>query len=278
METKVVAEIGINHNGDLKIVKELIDIAADAGCQYVKFQKRTVEDVYTKEELDKYRESPWGTTNREQKNGLEFGKEEFDEIDRYCKEKGIGWFGSPWDVKSVDFLMQYNPKYIKVASAMMTNEPILRRIKERVKGTETKVIAAVGMTTAVELERYLNIVGDDTEYILACTSSYPTPIEDMNMKKIETLKEQYGDCFRIGFSNHSAGIQFIYASVVMGAKMVEFHVTLDRSMYGSDQSASIEPSGVQRVCEYIQDFEIAKGDGKYGCQPSEVPIKEKLRK
>ena len=278
MNTVFVAEIGINHNGDLKIAKQLIDIAVLGGCQYVKFQKRTIEDVYSKEELDKYRESPWGTTNREQKLGLEFGKKEYDELDLYCKQKEIEWFASPWDMKSVDFLLQYKPKYIKIASAMVTNIPLLKTIDEAIKNTNTKLIVGCGMTTKEELDNYLSILGKSTEYILSCTSSYPTPVKDMNMNRIITLKKQYGDKYKIGFSNHSAGIQFAYTSVVMGAEMLEVHVTLDRAMYGSDQAASIEPRGVLQIGQYIKDFENSRGDGKLGCQKSELPIKEKLRK
>lgn len=278
MKTKIVAEIGINHNGDLNIAKKLIDIAVQAGCHFVKFQKRTIEDVYTKEELDKYRESPWGTTNRQQKMGLEFGNAEYDEIDRYCKEKGIDWFGSPWDVKSVDFLMQYHPKYIKVASAMVTNIPMLKKIKDSIQGTDTRVIVACGMTNKKELDDYLSILGEYTEYILSCTSSYPTPIKDMNMNKIKTLQNEYGHSWKIGFSNHSASLQFIYAAAIMGCEMVEFHITTDRSIYGSDQSSSIGPEGVERICEYINDFENSLGNGLIECQPSEIPIKEKLCK
>jgi len=278
MNTKLVAEIGINHNGDMEIVKKLIDNAVEGGCQYVKFQKRTVEDVYTPEELDKYRESPWGTTNRQQKMGLEFGKDEYDEIDAYCKEKGIEWFASPWDAKSVDFLMEYNPPYIKVASAMVTNKPMLEKIKEAVDGTDTRVIVAVGMTTEDELEAYLDILGEYTDYILSCTSSYPTPVEDMNMNRIKTLQDKYGPLYNIGFSNHSQGITFMLMAYCLGAKMIEYHITLDRTMYGSDQAASIETPGVRRIRKYLESFDKAWGNGALGCQPSEVPIKEKLRK
>ena len=277
MNTKLVAEIGINHNGDIKIAKQLIDVAVLGGCQYVKFQKRTIEDVYTKEDLDKYRESPWGTTNREQKYGLEFGKKEYDEINTYCKDKGIEWFGSPWDTKSVDFLMQYDPKYIKIASAMLTNDILIKKIMTATKNTSTKIILACGMTDKQELDNCLSLIGSSTEYILSCTSSYPTPVKDLNMNRIKTLQQEYGTRYKIGFSNHSAGIQFIYAAGVMGAEMLEFHITLDRAMYGSDQSASIEPAGVLKIGQYVRDFENSLGDGFLGCQKSEIPIRKKLR-
>ncbi len=271
MKTKLVAEIGINHNGDLNIAKQLIDVAKLGGCQYVKFQKRTVEDVYTKEELDKYRESPWGTTNREQKNGLEFTKEDYDEIDRYCKEKGIQWFASPWDVKSVDFLAQYDMPFIKVASAMLTNEPMLKAIKN----TDIPVIIATGMSSEFEVDRAAKFFGSQMAYILSCTSTYPTKPEDMNMNRIKTLRNRYAD--KVGFSNHSSGISFILMSYVLGAEMIEYHITLDRSMYGSDQSASIEPTGVLKIKDYIETYEKSWGDGKIECLENEKPIRDKLR-
>lgn len=286
MNTKLVAEIGINANGSMELVKQLIDLAVQGGCQYVKFQKRTVEDVYTKEELDKFRESPWGTTNRQQKMGLEFGKVEYDEIDRYCKERGIEWFGSPWDVKSVDFLMQYKPKYIKVASAMITNISLLEKIKDSVNGTNTKIILATGMITEEELRKCVEILGaENIEYLLACTSSYPTPVEDMNMNKIKTLKglnwnipNEVQFPIKVGFSNHYSGLKFIFMSVIMGCEIVEFHITLDRTMYGSDQASSIEPTGVLEMKDHIESIEKSFGSGNLECMPSEIKIKEKLRK
>jgi len=276
MKTILVGEIGINHNGSLEQAKKLIDLAISGGCKFVKFQKRTVEDVYTKEELDAPRESPFGTTNREQKNGLEFGKEQFDKIDAYCKQKGIGWFGSPWDVKSVDFLMQYKPEYIKVASAMVTNIELLEAIDKAVEDTYTKVVVAVGMSTEEEIFKCLNYV--DPAYILSCVSSYPTPPEEMNMKKIETLQMLFEDHHSIGFSNHSSGIAYILQAQVMGAEMIEYHITTDRTMYGSDQSASIETAGVLKIRDFIEAFEAGMGDGKLKVENSEIPVKAKLRK
>lgn len=278
MHTCLIAEVGINGNGSMKITKQLIDLAVEGGASYIKFQKRTVEDVYTKEELDKPRESPWGTTNREQKHGLEFGKEEYDEIDKYCKEKGINWFSSPWDLKSVDFLMQYNPKYIKVASAMLTNEELLNKIKEATEGKQTRVIIATGMSTKEEIDRCIEILGEKIDYILSCTSSYPTPIEDLNINKMKTLKEHYGERYGIGFSNHSSGIIGMVMACTLGAEIIEYHITLDRTMYGSDQASSIEKSGVLKLRDYVESIEKAFGDGEIKCMPSEIPIKEKLRK
>jgi len=278
METILVGEIGINHNGDLDLAKKMIDLAILGGCKYVKFQKRTIEDVYTKEELDKYRESPWGTTNRLQKEGLEFGKKEFDEINYYCNSKGIGWFASPWDVKSVDFLMQYKPDYIKVASAMVTNNDLMSKVYEATRGTKTNIIVATGMSTQDEIEDCLELLGGQVEHVLSCVSSYPTPMNEMNMAKIKTLQEEYGDHYKIGFSNHSSGIAFILQAQVMGAKMIEYHITTDRTMYGSDQSASIESAGVLKIKDFIEAFETGMGDGEIKVEESEVPVKEKLRK
>lgn len=269
----LVGEIGINHNGDINIVKRLIDQSCACGLDYIKFQKRTIEDVYTKEELDKYRESPWGTTNREQKYGLEFEYKEYKEIDNYCKKKNIKWFSSPWDVKSVGFLENFKLPFIKVAAASITNEPLL----ERIKYTDIPVIMSCGMSDENDINRALDIVGDNVEYLLSCTSSYPTTNSDVNLKRILTLKEKYGNKYKIGFSNHSTGIPFIIAAMTLGAEMVEFHITLDRSMYGSDQKASIEKSGIEKIVDYINAIYEGWGDGEIKCLQSEEPIREKLR-
>jgi len=272
--TKITAEIGINHNGDIDIAKQLIDVAKDAGCDFVKFQKRTIEHVYTKEELDKPRESPWGTTNREQKEGLEFNEEQYDEIDSYCKEKEIGWYASPWDYNSVYFLSKYRDiPFIKVASASLTDIKLI----EVVKQLDKPIILSTGMSTKAELDNAVSILGDQVEYILACTSTYPTKNEEMNLNFIKTLKEQYPQ-YKIGFSNHNAGIFFMCCSVAMGAEMIEFHITLDRAMYGSDQAASIEPTGVRKTVDYVRGLEVAMGTGEWTVYPSEEEIKKKLRK
>jgi len=269
----LVAEIGINHNGDVNLAKKLIDVAAFSGCDFVKFQKRTVDLVYSKEELDKYRESPWGTTNREQKYGLELGEGAYDEIDRYCRGKGIGWFASPWDVASVEFLRRYDLPYYKVASASLTDVELLKRIR----GTGAKVILSTGMSTKEELDSALTIFGANVEYILACTSTYPTKDEEMNLNFISTLKSQYPE-YKIGFSNHSPGIFFSAAAAVLGAEMIEFHITLDRAMYGSDQAASIEASGVMKLAKYVRALELGMGTGEWTVFDSEEAIKQKLRK
>lgn len=274
MLCKVVAEIGINHNGSLEIAKKMIDQAVIAGCEMVKFQKRTVEDVYTEEELNKERESPWGKTNRAQKLGLEFGKSEYDAIDSYCKEKGIAWIASPWDVESVKFLSSYNIPYIKIASATMCNGPVIAEIKE----SKIPVIISTGMISEEELDYVVGMLEDQIEYVLSCTSTYPTKAEDINMSKMLYLKQKYGERYKVGFSNHSPGITFILMAAALKAEMIEYHMTLDRSMYGSDQSSSIEPPGMLKIQDNILDIEKAWGISKIACLKSEEPIREKLMK
>jgi N-acetylneuraminate synthase len=269
---EIIAEIGINHNGDLNIAKRLIDVAAFAGCKYVKFQKRTVEDVYSKAELDKPRESPFGKTTREQKHGIEFGLEEYQEIDRYCRGK-ILWFASPWDVKSLDFLMQFNPPVIKVASAMLTNKPLLGAIVDY----NMPVILSTGMSTLQQINEAVATIGKEKiRGLLHCTSTYPTRTEEMNLRCIQWLKRHF-PWAKIGFSNHHPGIVFMPAAVALGAEIVEFHVTLDKTMYGSDQAASFNPEGVIKACKYMRAVYAALGDGKKRIYDSEKPIIEKLR-
>jgi N-acetylneuraminate synthase len=275
MKIILIAEIGINANGDVATAKKLIDLAKQGGCQYVKFQKRTIEDVYTKEELDKFRDSPWGTTNREQKNGLEFTLEQYKEIDRYCKEIGIGWFASPWDIKSVDFLVNnFNLPFIKIASASITDSKLLQRIKE----TNIPVILSTGMSSEAEVDAAVRFLGNQIKYILHCKATYPTKTEDMNMLAIKTLQTKYWPKYSIGFSNHSSGISFIMMAYCLGASMIEYHITLDRTMYGSDQAASIEPAGVMKIKDWLESFDTCWGNGKIECLPNEIPVKTKLRK
>lgn len=269
----IVADIGINHNGDIEIAKRLIDTIKLAGCDFVKFQKRTIDAVYSEEELDKHRESPWGTTNREQKAGLEFSKEEYNEIDINCNFRCIEWFASPWDVESVGFLAQYKPLYIKIASACITDFEILNAVRM----TGISVILSTGMSTRKEVKEAVCYLGNQVEYILACTSTYPTADDEMNLNFIGTLKQEFPE-YKIGFSNHSSGIIYMCAAVALGAEMIEFHTTLDRAMYGSDQSASIEIPGVQSVVKHVRHLEKARGSGDWIVYPSEEKIKEKLRK
>ncbi len=270
---KLVAEIGINHNGNINIAKKLIDVAAIAGCDYVKFQKRTIDVVYPEEVLDKYRESPWGTTNREQKYGLEFGQNEYDQIDEYCRGKRIGWYASPWDIESVNFLRQYRPMYMKVASACLTDSELLAKMF----GTAADLILSTGMSTRGELVQALSKVGTRTSHVLACTSTYPTADAEMNLNFIKTLQDQY-PVYKIGFSNHSPGIQYSVVAAALGAKMIEFHITLDRAMYGSDQAASIETGGVMALCKHVRNLERAMGTGEWTVFESEEGVKKSLRR
>ena len=255
MSVFVIAEIGINHNGSRDITQELIDAAVDAGCDAVKFQKRTIEDVYTKEDLDRDRDSPWGTTNRQQKEGLEFGKEEYDFIASYCKEVGIEWFASAWDLESQKFLNQYDCKYNKVASALLTYRELLEEIASQKKHT----FISTGMSTLEQIDKAVKIFEDAgcSYELMHCNSTYPMPVEDANLKVMHTLQKRYG-C-NVGYSGHESGIIISCAAVAIGASSLERHITLDRSMYGSDQSASLEIGGLKRMMEYVRDIAVAMG-------------------
>jgi|TARA_Y100000031_G_scaffold70303_1_gene77961 N-acetylneuraminate synthase len=268
----IVAEVGINHNGSVDIAKEMIRNANNKGVDTVKLQKRTIEVVYSKEELDKYRESPWGTTNRAQKEGLEFGKDDYDEIDRYCKSLGLMWFVSCWDKVSVDFIDQYDPPCYKISSASLTDHDLLKY--HRTKGKP--VILATGMSTMDEIDAAVNVLGKENLILLHSTSTYPCKPEELNLKVIKTLIDKFD--VPIGYSGHEVGVSTTVAAVALGACMVERHFTLDRSMYGSDQAASLEPEGLRYVVDYIRTFEKAIGDGVKRVYDSEVLIKDKLRK
>lgn len=270
----ITAEIGINHNGDINIAKKLIDEAVKAGCDAVKFQKRTVEKVYSKEVLDSPRESPWGTTTRDQKIGLEFNEKEYDIIDAYCKQKGIEWYASSWDVDSQLFLRKYNLKHNKVASAMLTHRQLLRVIAEEKKYT----FISTGMSTIDEIRDAINIF---REYncpfeLQHSNSSYPMNVEEANLKCIETLRKEFG-C-KVGYSGHeSLGYLICVTAVVLGATSIERHITLNRSMYGSDQAASLELPGLERLVRDIRNIETILGDGVKRIWPSEIPVMKKLR-
>lgn len=273
MNVFIIAEIGINHNGDLDIAKQLIDVAAFSGCNAVKFQKRTIDEVYTKEALDKYRESPWGTTNRQQKNGLEFGEKEYDEIDQYCKEKGIHWLASAWDKNSQLFLRKFDLKYNKVASAMLTVKPLIEAIVEEGKHT----FISTGMSTMDEISQAIEIFKNSNcpFELMHTVSTYPMKDSDANLKMMHTLKEKY-NC-NVGYSGHEVGLQISFAAVAMGATSIERHITLDRAMYGSDQSASVEPSGLIRLVRDIRIIEKAMGTGVKVITDKEVTVKHNLR-
>ena len=268
----VIAEIGINHNGSLEIAKQLIDEAYTAGCDAVKFQKRTVEVVYTPEELAKPRENPFGSTNGDLKRGLEFGLKEYKEIDRYCKEKGIAWFASCWDEKSVDFIGQFDVPCYKIASAVLTDDNLLKHHRSKGK----PIILSTGMSDMKMIEKAVNTLGTKDLVIMHCTSTYPSKSDELNLKGISTLLDKFD--VPIGYSGHEVGLYTTFAAVVLGATVAERHITLDRAMWGSDQAASVEPQGFRRLVADIRTWEAAKGDGHIRVYESEVPIIKKLRR
>jgi len=274
MSVFVIAEIGINHNGEINIAKDLIKSAKEAGCDAVKFQKRTIDVVYTKEFLNSFRESPWGTTQRAQKEALEFGLREYQEIDTYCKEVGIEWFASAWDLESKKFLKQFNCKYNKIASAMLVYEPLLREVASEKKHT----FISTGMSTSEQIDRAVDIfrkAGCSFE-LMHCVSTYPMDDEDANLNRIKTLRERY-KC-NVGYSGHEVGgLAISCAAMAFGITSLERHITLDRAMYGSDQAASLEISGLKMLVGAVRKIEKAMGDGKIAIQPKEVPIAKKLR-
>ena len=273
MSIFIVAEIGINHNGDMSICKRLIDTAVESGCDAVKFQKRDLDQVYTQEFLDSSRESPWGTTQREQKAGLEFGINEYQEIDQYCKEKGIEWFASAWDLNSQEFLQQFDCKYNKVASAMIVYEDLLKMIAKEGKHT----FISTGMTTYDDIQKAVDIFNKEncSFELMHTISTYPMKDENANLRMINTLREKYR-C-DVGYSGHEAGLAISYAAVAFGITSLERHVTLSRAMYGSDQSASIEPAGIKQLVGAVRKIESAMGDGIKKVIDEEGPIATNLR-
>ena len=273
MSIFIIAEIGINHNGSLDIAKKLIDMAVDTGCDAVKFQKRTIDIVYTKDVLDTPRESPWGTTTREQKMGLEFGVEEYKEIDRYCKEKNIEWFASAWDVESQKFLRQFKCKYNKIASALLTHIPLL----EEVASEKLQTFISTGMATYSDIDKAVEIFKKhNCPFTLMHTVSvYPCPEEDLNLNLIHTLKQKY-NC-PVGYSGHETSPVPSIAAAAMGITALERHVTLDRTMYGSDQSASLEKRGLEILVTGVRSIEKSLGSGKKEFGEAEQKVASKLR-
>jgi N-acetylneuraminate synthase len=270
----ITAEIGINHNGSIEIAKKLIDVAKECNCNAVKFQKRTIETVYSKEILDTPRESPWGTTTREQKLGLEFNRKEYDTIDSYCKQKQIQWYASAWDIDSQLFLRHYNLKYNKVASSMLTHTKLLKLIAEERKHT----FISTGMSTLEEIKDAVDIFRNTNcpFELLHTNSSYPMKIEEANLKCMQTLREKF-NC-DVGYSGHEAiGYLICVTAVILGASSIERHISLDRSMYGSDQSASLEPVGLKRLVRDIRRIDTIYGDGVKRIWDSEIPVMKKLR-
>ena len=273
MSIFIVAEIGINHNGDISICKELIDVAVTAGCNAVKFQKRDIDLVYTQEFLDSPRESPWGVTQRSQKEGLEFSKEQYIDISEYCSSKGIEWFASAWDTNSQNFLRQFNCKFNKIASAMIVDDSLLRMVAEEGKHT----FISTGMSTYKDIDKAVeifNIAGCPFE-LMHTISTYPMRDEDANLNLINSLRNRY-EC-NVGYSGHEVGLAISYAAAAMGISSLERHITLDRAMYGSDQSASVEPNGLNQLVGGVRVIEKAMGDGEKRLIGSEVPIAQKLR-
>ena len=269
--TYIISEIGINHNGDIELAKELILKSKKSGCDAVKFQKRDIESVYTKEELDTPRESPFGTTTREQKEGIEFSIEQYKELEKFSKEQGLEFIVSCWDKVSLDLVEEHlDVKYHKVASALATHKTFLQKLND----TKKPIILSVGMCTQEEVDAAVDIL-DNVEYILACTSTYPTKAEELNLKYVQTLKENYPN-IKVGFSNHYNGMDACVGSIAFGAECVEFHITKDRTMYGSDQPASIQDS--DDLVDAIRKMEVMIGDGVKKVYDSEVPIAQKLRK
>ncbi len=271
----IVAEIGINHNGDVELAKKMIDVAKNVGCDAVKFQKRTVEKVYSKEVLDSPRDSPWGKTTRDQKLGIEFGQREYDEIDRYCFLHDMEWYASAWDVDSQKFLRQYNLKHNKIASAMLTDYKLLETVAEEKKLT----FISTGMSTIDEVRKAVEIFKkyDCPFELMHCNSAYPMDISEANLLCIPALKKEF-NC-NVGYSGHEvAGYLVCVSAVLLGATSIERHMSLDRTLYGSDQVASLEPLGWIRLVRDIRKIKQILGDGKKRIWDSELPAKEKLRK
>ena len=270
----VVAEIGINHNGELEDALALIQVAADAGCDAVKFQKRTPELCVPRDQWDIERETPWGTmTYLAYRHRVEFNYDQYAVIDERCRELGISWFASPWDVDAVDFLEAFSPVAYKIASACLTDDELLRRIR----ATDRTVVLSTGMSTIEQIEHAVEVLG--TNHLLLChaTSTYPSDPHELNLRMIPVLAEKYRD-LPIGYSGHEIGLQTSVAAVALGATFVERHITLDRAMWGSDQAASVEPQGLQRLVRDIRTVEVALGDGVKKVYDSELPARAKLRR
>jgi N-acetylneuraminate synthase len=268
----IIAEIGINHNGDVDLAKRLISVAVAAGCDAVKFQKRTVDIVYTAAELATPRPNPFGDTNGDLKRGLEFEYEDFAEIDAFCKSIKIPWFVSPWDELSVEFMEQFNTPAYKIASASLTDDNLLRTVR----ATGKPVIASTGMSTYAEIDHAVDVLGKEDLILMHTTSTYPAKYEQLNLRAIPTMAERYG--VPIGYSGHETGIPTSVAASVLGACCIERHITMDRAMWGSDQAASLEPNGISRLVRDIRLCEQSMGDGVKRVYEEEIPVMKKLRR
>lgn len=270
--TYVVAEIGINHNGDLDIAKRLIDAAKLAGVDAVKFQKRTPRLAVPDDQRAITRETPWGPMSYlEYRERIEFGETEYREIDRYCRERNMSWFASVWDVPSVEFMEHFSPICYKIPSAALTNDALL----SKVRSMNRVVVLSTGMSTMEEIRRAVSLLGTEKLILLHCTSTYPAKADEINLRMLDTLGKEF-DC-PIGYSGHEVGLQIAYAAVALGAVMIERHITLDRAMWGTDQAASVEPWGFTRLMRDVRVIERAIGDGIKRVYESEKPIQRRLR-
>ena len=268
----IFSELGINCNGDIDIAKGLVDVSVECRVNATKTQKRSVDIVYSAEELARPRESPFGSTNGDLKRGLEFSKEEYDEFDSYCKSRNMTWLSSCWDEASVDFIAQYDPPAFKIASACITDDNLLKHHLQYHK----PLIISTGMTTLRQVDHALEIVGTDNVVLLHCVANYPADPKCLNLRVIQTLKERYNT--PVGYSGHEVGLATTVAAVAMGANLVERHICLDRSAWGSDMAASVEPQGLRKLVQSIRSVESAMGNGEKTVLPSEKPIISKLRR
>ena len=269
----IIAEIGINHNGDIEIAKQLMDVAVETGCDAVKFQKRTPEICVPEEQKSIPRETPWGSmTYFEYKKRIEFEQPEFEQIDAYAKKIGIDWFASPWDVPSVDFLESFNVPCQKIASACLTDSELLTAVNK----TKTTTILSTGMSSIEEIDKAVSLLNNVPLAIAQATSTYPAEASELNLRAIQTFAEKYK--VPVGYSGHERGLQVTIAAVALGATFIERHITLDRSMWGTDHSASLEPEGLKKLVRDIRIIELALGDGKKKVYDSEIPIRAKLRR
>ena len=270
----VTGEIGINHNGELENAFALIDVAAEAGCDAVKFQKRTPEICTPREQWDIERDTPWGRmTYIDYRHRVEFGFDEYSAIDTYCRELGIAWFASPWDTEAVDFLEQFDLPAHKVASASLTDDELLRKLRE----TGRTIVLSTGMSTPAQIRHAVEVLGSENILLCHATSTYPAKAEELNLRMIHTLQAEFPNV-PIGYSGHETGLQTTLAAVALGAAFVERHITLDRAMWGSDQAASVEPGGLERLVRDIRVIEASLGDGVKKVYDGEMAAMKKLRR
>lgn len=268
----VVAEIGINHNGSVELAKKLVEAAVAARCDAVKFQKRTIDLVYTAEDLVRPRESPFGFTNGALKRGLELGYDEYVTIDRHCRQLGIPWFASCWDQQAVDFIEAFDPPCHKIASACLTDDDLLRHIRAK----RRPILLSTGMSSQEQIDHAVDVLGNEALVLLHCTSAYPSKVEDLNLRVISWLAQRYAA--PVGYSGHEVGLSTTLAAVALGACLVERHLTVDRAMWGSDQAASVEPHGFARLVKDIRAITLALGDGVKRVYDSECPARDRLRR